>query len=93
MISFWYESDEIEMTEIYPFKDAEKSLRDCNLVRLDDFYWDLIYCNIQEDELEYFKSDISINNSFLYTKGLCGYWNSLDTYVYRFKERNILYFL
>ena len=93
MISFWYESDEIEMTEIYPFKDAEKSLRDCNLVRLDDFYWDLIYCNIQEDELEYFKSDISINDSFLYTKGLCGYWNSLDTYVYRFKERNILYFL
>jgi hypothetical protein len=62
------------------------SLRDCNLVRLDDSHWDLIYCNIQEDELEYFKYDISINDSFLYTKGLCGYWNSLDTYVYRFKE-------
>ena len=83
-ISFLLVKDKNEkkyFTKIYPSKNADKSLSDCHIFNLEDNKYDLVYCNIQENELDYFKYDIDY--SPLYTESLCGAWTSLGTYVYR----------
>ena len=79
-----YDLEEVKMTDIYPYINADIKLGDCHMVDLEDYDYNLVYCDIQEDELNYFPDVIGENKSSIHTKGYCGYWHSLNTFVYRF---------
>ena len=83
MISFLIGLDAVNIVEIYPYKNARQPLKDCHLVMLDNFYYNLVYCTIKEDELDYFKNETTENDSELFSKGFCGYWDPLYTYIYK----------
>lgn len=73
---------------IYPNKNVEKPLSDCGYLEFQDNTY--IYCNIKNNEIDYFKNDDSFNieDNTLYYNTDCGYKFSTYLWVYRLNKAN-----
>ena len=82
-ITFLMQNRSVATIEIYPYMKAEKPLRECHLDKLEYKEDKIIYCDLQEDELNYFQYNKIYE---FYKKGFCQFWYTVNTYIFRFKE-------
>ena len=84
-IIFYYTAnggDESILPPIYPNINSEKPLNDCHYTPINNSEFNILYCDIKKDEIDYFEDKVVSDSPVIYDTW-CGYKETTETIVYK----------